>query len=235
VFAAVLLGGPWIARRAPPAPSVYATSAGQLRTLVLPDGTKVRLDAGSRITVRFERGARQVAMAEGEAAFDVAHDPARPFLIGVGDRQVRVVGTEFDVKHRAGRLQITVRRGVVEVRPADALAAAPVRLTAGEQLTHADGAAQSQVAQVDPAEAFGWTVGQLIYRDRPLSEVAGDLSRRFGMPIRAADPQTARIRFTGVLAADSAPAVLRRLEAFVGVRAEPSGGGYVLRRTGRRP
>ena len=67
-------------------------------------------------------------MADGEAAFDVAHDPTRAFLIAVGDRQVRVVGTEFNLRRREGLTALTVRRGVVEVRPAGAPDAAPTRL-----------------------------------------------------------------------------------------------------------
>ena len=56
-------------------------------------------------------------MADAEALFDVAHDVRRPFLIGVGDRQVRVVGTEFNLRHRDDQVDLTVRRGIVEVRP----------------------------------------------------------------------------------------------------------------------
>lgn len=211
-------------------PALYETRPGQLAEVTLADGTRVRLNAATRLSVVMEPHARRVQMADGEAVFDVAHDPARPFLIAVGDRQVKVAGTEFDLRHRAGSTELTVRRGVVEVRPAGVAAAPPARVTIGEQYAHRDGDPGATVARTDVADAFDWTQGQLIYRDRPLSEVAADISRRFAVDVRPADPQTAAVRFTGVLVTDSAPQVLKRLEAFTGVTAERTGGAVLLRK-----
>jgi transmembrane sensor len=216
-----------------PAPiDVYRTAAGETRLVTLADGTRIRLNAASQISVALGRDARRVRMADAEAVFDVTHDPARPFLIEVGDRQVRVVGTQFNLRHRDGRVALTVSRGLVEVRPADAPEAAPTRVAIGQQLVHTEG---QRVETLGPAEAdaaFAWTSGQLIYHDRPLGEVAGDLSRRFGTPVRPADPQTAALRFTGVLVTDSEADVLRRLQAFAPVSAERVNGAVVLRRKG---
>jgi transmembrane sensor len=170
-----------------------------------------------------------VRMGDAEAVFDVAHDARRPFLIAVGDRQVRVVGTEFNLRHRDDVVDLTVRRGTVEVRPTDAPQASPTRVTVGQELTHVEGGGQVLKAS-DPQAAFAWINGQLIYRDRPLSDVAADLSRRFATPVRTADARTAALRFTGVLVTDNEADVLRRLEAFAPVRAERTPGGIVLHR-----
>jgi transmembrane sensor len=167
-------------------------------------------------------------MAEAEAVFDVAHDAARPFLIAVGDRQVRVVGTEFNLRHRADKVALTVRRGVVEVRPVDAPQARPTRVTVGQVLIHTQGQTGSILKVSDPDAAFAWTSGQLVYRDQPLSEVAADLSRRFAVPVRTADARTASLRFSGVLVTDSEADVLRRLQAFAPIRIEQAPGAIVL-------
>ncbi|WP_372781104.1 FecR domain-containing protein [Phenylobacterium sp.] len=206
----------------------YQTGPGQTRQIALADGTHIQLNAASKITVSLGRDARRVEMADAEAVFDVAHDTARPFLIAVGDRQVRVVGTEFNLRHRADKVALTVRRGVVEVRPADALQADPTRVTIGQMLTYTEGEAGSILKVSDPGAAFAWTSGQQIYRDQPLSEVAADLSRRFATPVRTADAHTASLRFSGVLVTDSEPEVLRRLQAFVPVRVEQTAGAVVL-------
>ncbi|MDB5476703.1 MAG: anti-FecI sigma factor, FecR, partial [Phenylobacterium sp.] len=210
--------------------TVYRAAPGQTLTVRLADGTQVRLNAASTLKVRFGSDARRVELADAEAAFDVTHDARRPFLISVGDSQVRVVGTEFNIRHRGDRTELTVRRGVVEVRPGGE-GATPVRLAAGQQFAHQDGARSAAVAPVDPSDAFAWTQGQLIYRDRPLSEVAADLSRRFGRPVSTADARTGALRFTGVLVTDSEPAVIRRLESFAPVKAERAGDAIVLRIT----
>jgi transmembrane sensor len=222
-------------RPAPEGPAaVYRAAPGQTLTVRLADGTQVRLNAASTLKVHFARDARRIELADAEAAFDVTHDPKRPFLISVGDSQVRVVGTEFNIRHRSDRTVLTVRRGVVEVRPGGA-GAAPLRLAAGQQFARQDGSRSAAVGPVDPSDAFAWTQGQLIYRDRPLSEVAADLSRRFGRPVSTADARTGALRFTGVLVTDSEPAVIRRLESFAPVKAERSGDAVVLRITTPAP
>ena len=212
------------------ATQAYETAPGQTKQITLADGTHIQLNAASKITVSIGRDARRVQMADAEAVFDVAHDTSRPFLIGVGDRQVRVVGTEFNLRHRDDVVDLTVRRGVVEVRPANALQAQPVRVTVGQELTHTEGQSGQVLKVSDLDQAFAWTSGQLIYRDQPLSEVAADLSRRFGAPVRAADSGTAALRFSGVLVTDNEPAVLRRLEVYAPVRADHTGDAVILRR-----
>jgi transmembrane sensor len=210
------------------ATQTYQTNAGQTRQITLADGTRIQLNAASKLTVSLGRDARRVQMADAEAVFDVAHDAARPFLIAVGDRQVRVVGTEFNLRHRADHVALTVRRGVVEVRPADAPQARPTRVGIGQVLTYVEGQPGSILKVSDPDATFAWTSGQLIYRDQPLSEVAADLSRRFAVPVRTADPHTASLRFSGVLVTDSEADVLRRLQAFVPIRVEQAAGGVIL-------
>jgi transmembrane sensor len=230
-LAVAVVGADVLAPR-PPSGHVYRTSPGEVRTVTLADGTHIRLNAASQITVSLDRDARRVRMADAEAVFDVTHDPKRPFLISVGDRQVRVVGTQFNLRHRDGRVALTVSRGVVEVRPDGAPQAAPTRVAVGEQLTHVVGQPVQTLATAEPTAAFAWTNGQLIYRDRPLAEVAGDLSRRFGTPVRPADPDTAALRFTGVLVTDTEADVLRRLEAYAPVRVERVKGALILKRKG---
>jgi transmembrane sensor len=212
-----------------PASQTFRTAPGETREIALADGTHIRLNAASQITVDLGRDARRVRMADAEAVFDVAHDARRPFLIAVGDRQVRVVGTEFNLRHRAELVDLTVRRGVVEVRPAEAPQAAPTRVTVGQELRHTAGQAGSILKASDPDQAFAWTTGQLIYRDQPLSEVAADLSRRFATPVRPADARTAALRFSGVLVTDDEADVLRRLAAYAPVKVERTAEGVILR------
>ena len=205
---------------APGATEIYSTARGETRLVSLADGTNVHLNGGSRISVRLGRHIRNVEMADAQAVFDVAKDPDRPFVITAGDRQVRVVGTEFDVLHQDGNLRVTVRRGVVDVLGAR-FAAAPVRLNRGQQLFHKDGATTSVVRSTDPDSVLAWSSGRLVYNDEPLSRVAADLSRAFSRPV-VVDRTAAGLRFSGVLQLDAEEAVIGRLEAFLPVRAERS-------------
>jgi ferric-dicitrate binding protein FerR (iron transport regulator) len=78
----------------------YHTGAGQRHEILLPDGTRVWLNADSRLTCDsdFANGAERVATLSGEAYFDVAADPDRPFIIHARELDIRVLGTAFNVK-----------------------------------------------------------------------------------------------------------------------------------------
>jgi|GEM_PF-93974 len=208
----------------------YETARGETRTVVLSDGSKVHMNAGSRLTVRMTRGERQVTMSDAEAVFDVTKDPKRPFLITVGDRVVRVVGTEFDVSRRGGDLAVTVRRGIVEVRPHGSSDDA-VRLLPGQRLDHAAGQA-TRISAVDPEDAFAWRNDRLVYRGQPLSVVVAELNRHFAQPLSLADPQTGKQSFSGVLVLDDEKAVVERLSLLAPISVMPSGTGFAMRSLG---
>jgi transmembrane sensor len=215
---------------APAALQTYATGVGEHRTVTLADGSRIDLNAATRMTVRLGRRERQVALQQGEAVFDVAHDARRPFLVAAGDRQVRVVGTQFDVRRRGGRLSVTVARGAVEVLPAAGAAGAAFRLHPGQRLDKVEGRPQATVAAVEPRDAFAWRTGRLIYRGQPLSDVVADLNAQFPRPIRIADPRLAAEPISGVLVLDDEDAVARRLALLVSAQAVPSDGGVILQR-----
>jgi transmembrane sensor len=195
--------------------TVYATAKGEQRQIALADGTHLRLNSGSRLAVRLGRHERRVELAEGEVAFDVVHDPARPFVVEAGDREIRDVGTAFDVLRHAGRLEVAVDRGIVEVRPTGA--SAGVRLVRGQGVSHRDGApGGDRVRPIDAEAAFAWTEGRVVYRDRPLEEVAADLNRYLPTPIVVA-PEARDLRLTADMTLDREEAMLARLAAFLPV------------------
>ena len=212
-------------------PQTYTTAKGEHRTVTLADGTRVDLNAGTRMTVTLARHERRVSMPEGEAVFDVAADHSRPFLIAAGDRTVRVVGTRFDVRRRDGQLSVTVDRGVVEVRPNEDAAGRAFRLHPGQRLDHAQGAAEAHVRAVEPSDIYAWRTGRLIYRDQPLGDVVADLNQQYARQISLDDPALAAIRFSGVLVLDDQDAVIRRLALLAPLRALPSGLGVTLGRS----
>ena len=224
VAAAVLLA-PWL-QSAPTV--VYRTAPGEIRTVALEDGSKLQINGGSTLSVKLERGRRLVRMDQAEAVFDVAHDADRPFLIDVGESQVRVVGTAFNIRRSAQDTEISVLRGVVEVSDLDQ-AARKVRLTVGQAVRRADADDRMAVAPVDVRTAAAWTQGRRAYDDRPLSDIAADLSRAFSTPVTVA-PDAANLRFSGVLLLDDEAAVIDRLERFLPIKATRGPQGVRLER-----
>lgn len=208
----------------------FVTAKGERRSVRLADGSTVDLNAGTRLSVRLAGDGRYVALDQGQAVFDVAHDTRRPFLVAAGDRVVRVVGTQFDVRRRDGRLSVTVARGAVEVRPSDGSQGRAFRLHPGQRLDHLEGAAEVQIAAANPDEVLGWRAGRLIYRGQSLAEVVSDLNQQFVTPIRIEDPSLLNTPISGVLVLDDQASVIRRLALLVPISAVRSERGVILRR-----
>ena len=213
-----------------PTVQTYTTARGQHQRITLADGSVVDLNAESRMTVRFVRGARHVELGDGQAIFDVAHDEKRPFTVEASGRTVRVLGTQFDVRNRSGDVTVTVARGRVEVRPA---AASPIgqtfALLPGQRLEIAS-TGVSEMSQVDPEEALSWRSNRLIYRGEPLAQVVADLNHQFGPQIEVTDPTLARMPVTGVIVVDDYAAVAARLSLMLPIRSVPSERGLLLLR-----
>lgn len=218
---------PWGDLTAPT--TTYQTAKGERRAVVLADGSRIDLNAGSRLTVRLTGRERRVVMDEGQAIFDVARDTQRPFTIQAGDRTVRVLGTQFDVRYRDGRQAVTVARGVVEVRPSAGLSGASYRLTVGQRLVHEVGALEAEVSKGSPQAVFAWRTGRLVYRDEPLANVVADLNQYADQNLKVADARTGRLPFSGVISAAGGDEMVRTLTLIAPVTSTSTPEGLVLR------
>ena len=196
-------------------PDVYVTAKGERRDIALSDGTKIALNTASSVTVNMQPGRREITLAQGEAAFTVTHDANRPFVVHVGDRVLTDLGTDFDVLRQNGTITVTVREGLVGVQRAGDVQR-NLKLGPGMRLDHREGSPDSMVLVANTDEAFSWRAGRLIYRDRPLSEVAADLNRYGENQVRV-QGAAADLRFSGVLTIDNQPAMVQRLTALLPV------------------
>lgn len=158
----------------------YATGIGELRTLTLPDGSKVELNAQSRIRLRFTEHERAIELLAGQAMFQVVKDPQRVFMVRSGRTQVRAVGTRFDVYRKQSGTVVTVVEGRVAVAQeevtSDPTLPSEILLAAGEQVT----VAPLTVPLPKPANvaaATAWTRGQLMFTSTPLSGVVEEFNR----------------------------------------------------------
>lgn len=207
--------------------TLYATAKGESRTIQLSDGSRIDLNTNTRLAVRLEEDARRVTVHDGQALFEVARDPSRPFLIVLGDDTVRVIGTKFDVRRRDGRLSVTVLRGLVEVSTEGA--DKPVQVRPGQMLEHVEGDKSVVVRAVSAEDQLGWRSGRLVYRDQTLGRIVSDLNQYFDRPLRLEGENTAHLRFSGVLIVDGQDAMVRRLSSLLPISATSTDDSIVLR------
>lgn len=213
-LAATLLAGAfWLA----PKGEHYQTAAGERRTVRLADGSRITLNARTELRVRLQKNARTLQLERGEALFNVAKDPARPFTVRVGAGLVQVTGTVFDVRTSpAGAAEIAVLEGHVHLRPAENAAAART-LTRDEAGTlHADALAVRQLSPGGAEEAAAWREGRIVFDDTPLAEAAQRYADYHGLRIEVA-ADAADLRLGGRYDLENVDDFLRALPRVVPV------------------
>ncbi len=206
---------PWLWEQA-------ATARGEQRTLMLDDGSTVYLNTATRLAVRMTKGRRIVRLRQGEALFEVTHDPGRPFLVESPLGTVRVVGTRFDValnpKRRA--MQVLVVEGEVAVTPArsDGRARQPLALAPGELAEITDRhVAERRVADV--RALVSWRDGYLVFDGSPLREVVDSVNHYLSHPVKIADAEIADLSVTAVIRLEDREAIVRALTTALPVKA----------------
>ena len=179
----------------------YRTQVGEMRVILLSDGSVVTLNTNSEISVHYTRAQRFIELLHGEALFDVAKNKQRPFVVQTGTTQVRAVGTSFNVKALPDQpVQVLVREGIVEIkRPG--VAVAPVVLVAMNNRAIAPQDAPITANPVETAEVgreLAWRVGRLAFHGETLSEAAAEFSRYSDARIQIDDPEIAGQKVTGL-------------------------------------
>lgn len=167
------------------APTVVATQRGEQVTQRLADGTRVRLNADSKFTYPhgFGKDAREVHL-EGEAFFEVAPDPERPFVVRTEKAVVRVLGTAFDVRAYAGddEVHVAVVEGRVAVRAAQSVGQGAIVARPGDVVTVGDRHMNARHSRnID--RYLAWTKGRLVFVAAPFEEVMRRLERTYAREV----------------------------------------------------
>lgn len=213
---------PQLSHRADPAAQTYRTDDSGTRIVALADGSRLTLNRNTEIVVTLGNKVRTAELRSGEAIFDVHHEPTRPFTVAAAGRKVRVLGTEFDVLNQGGVFGVSVRRGLVAVSSAQD-SQPTTRLPAGTGLLRPAGAKADRVGPIEPDNALAWAQGRLVYADSTIDDLARDLQRYTGTPVRVA-PALHRLRVSGVLTIGDPAGLDRQIEALLSIRVEKQDG-----------
>ena len=232
VVAACALAATWGWRQqAPVEASHYRTALGEVRTLPLADGSHATLASASGIDVRLSSRARDVALTSGEAIFDVAKDPRRPFAVAAEGYRAVAVGTRFSVRRDDRDLRVVVTEGTVRLEtPSTTAGATPsVLLPAGSvALVRGGTLLVRSLPLADAQRLLDWREGLLAFRDAPLSEVAAEFNRYNARKLVVADAEAGALRVGGSFRWDNQEGFVRLLEAGFPVRAEVGADRIVL-------
>ncbi|WP_371348215.1 FecR domain-containing protein [Ancylobacter sp. IITR112] len=190
------------------------TAAGERRSVTLEDGSRVELGSASALTMDFTAGLRRVVLVAGEAFFEVAPDPARPFIVEAGPGRTRALGTAFDVKLGDSTVAVAVVEHAVAVSVANT---PPLTLEAGWQVSYGPGGLTAPV-EVDMALVQAWRRDRLVFEDVPLAEVLRELQRYRRGRIILMDQTVGTMPVTAVFETTNVDGALATIAATLPVR-----------------
>ncbi|MCW3797205.1 FecR domain-containing protein [Sphingomonas sp. BN140010] len=170
----------------------FASAGGQVRSLRLSDGSELVLDARTKIDVRLGRNQREFRLIEGQGLFDVAHDPARPFVVVAGPTTIRALGTRFSVKASSGEARIDLFQGRVAIQTSAGLAQI---LEPGQRLV--DGGNGKRTISPVPHASLDWQQGMTTFDNEVLSSALAELNRYSDRKLIIADLRLRDLRITG--------------------------------------
>jgi transmembrane sensor len=172
----------------------FSTDIGEQRAVVLDDGSRMLLNTDTKVRVSFDGQQRTVNVRSGEAMFDVAKDPKRPFVVRVAGSEVVAIGTAFSVRYgssvasSANELTVTLIEGQVKVRPAGEVGAegvapsAAVSMQAGERLRLATGtdvtkARPPMVDRPNVDQVTAWKRNETVFEATTLRDAVAEVNR----------------------------------------------------------
>ncbi|MBC8082476.1 MAG: FecR domain-containing protein, partial [Hymenobacter sp.] len=215
-----LAGAGWWAqqRQVAPAEVSYTTTYGQTRTVQLPDGSQVTLNAQStlRYPAAWDRGAsapREVWL-DGEGYFSVQHQPDNQRFVvhTTAGLNVEVLGTQFTVYRRHAQARVQLLKGKVLVDFADQ-ARADITMRPGEVVETADDRPANVVHEAAATSRHAvWTGRELVFDSTPLAEVAIRLQDTYGLSVIIENAALNTRKFTGAIPAGDLPLLCQTLE-----------------------
>lgn len=186
--------------KAPPS-TMLASGRGEIRTIVLEDGSRLTLDTETALQTEFTQDRRAIRLDKGRVRFEVATD-ARPFIVTANQSEVAALGTVFDVDRRDAATVVTLLEGVVDVRyPGNADYRRPSnRLKPGEKIEVAANPSEDG-AVVMPAEDTRWPSGMLSFDNERVADVVAAANRYATTRILISEPADGNRLFTGTIKA----------------------------------
>jgi len=213
----------WPQSQQPDNSSVYQTALGEQQSIELEDGSTLTLNTNTRVSVSYTVDHRRLKLIRGEAFFEVAKDPQRPFDVHTGSARVTAVGTAFNIIRGDNSSDITVTEGVVRVTElGDTGSRAPATeiLRANQQLTATDRGLQT-VVTVDIKQQTAWQRGELIASEMTLAELIRQIERYHDIHILVTDASIATMTISGVFQLSELDPILQALQISLNIDSIP--------------
>lgn len=221
-----LLSSRWLPDSASEPVQSFATAVGEIREVVLSDGSRLVVDSGSRVEARFTPSQRLLTLRDGRARFVVAHEN-RPFIVRAASNEVIATGTVFDVSLLQDRLAVLLIEGSVEVRRGGGGGVETVhRLAAGQKLVIANGAL-AENRRATRGETL-WPSRMLEFDETPLREAVALVNRYSRVQLALGDERIGNLRVSGAYRAGDVSGFARSLATAFDLRVDSRPDGTIV-------
>lgn len=201
------------------------TKIGEVRHLVLEDGSQVELDAASELRIDYTPWRRRIELLHGQALFKVA--PGwRPFEVRAADGTLRDIGTTFNVLEDQGKVTVSVEEGAVEISLANGRKR---RLDGGERASYQNAEIAPSRA-IAPASVGVWQQARWVFENASLGEVVREINRQHARPVSLAGSGLEDYRVSGVFDRTDRAGLLKALAVVLPIRLEEKAEATQLRR-----
>ena len=201
---------------APQALAVYITPVGGQKVVTLDDGSKITLSTDTEVRLTEWGRRRGLAVVKGEAFFEVAKNPDRPFVVAASGRTVTALGTAFDVRVEPGQWSVSLLEGKIRVASPRAM----VDIAPGHELVQA-GDQPWTVQPRNVADLTSWRDGSLVFESRPLGAIVAEMNRYSTRKVRIDDPALAATPLSGRFRTGDVAGFVATLEAYGMAKAAP--------------
>lgn len=218
--AAVAGAGIWRSSwlQAPNQELLLVVERGARREVTLDDGSVLLLNSGTQARVRLYADRREVQLRRGEVFFSVQPDPSRPFRVQAGEVDVLVTGTQFNVRHEQGGVQIAVQSGSVQVSSGPWWRRSRQSLSRGQGVEGRADQLLGSVRSVSIDAQLAWTRGKIVFEDATLEQAIAEINRYLPQPARLESPAVRQHRIAGIFSIDDAQSLLDLLPEFAPVQ-----------------
>ena len=197
----------------------YYTHVGEQKTIRLEDGSTVWLNTDTALQLDPNPKRRSLRLLHGQALFQVAPDPNRPFDVAAGDAVIRALGTEFEVLAVDEQTTITVAEHAVAVTiPTGNSAPSRVILQEGEKLSIEEGQSAAPT-RINLRQQLAWRRGKLIFKQRSLAEVVAEIERYRHGKILIAGSRLRTLEVTGVFPLDDTLSLMEVIQQSLQIHA----------------
>lgn len=212
-----------------------STQVGEQRVIALQDGSRIHLNTATELRVEYDEKRRHVSLQSGEALFVVAQEPTRPFIVSVGDREVKALGTSFLVRRDPQRVAVTLVEGKVAVAPRAAPSGTSDEkwrsariLTPGERVTFSE--ARNTPALDHPAieSLTAWQRGKVPIENLTLLDAAAEMNRYGTVALIIERREAQHLRVSGIFQAGDSLSFARAVAQNYGLEVEQRDGHIVL-------